>query len=64
MNISPQRLWHLAGRFHALGPRSTYELLKEVVGGAPLVERYAELDPEVVRAVGADQMPPTAWQVQ
>jgi hypothetical protein len=36
--------------------------LREIVGGADptaRLERYAELDPFVVRDLGADRMPPT-----
>lgn len=52
-------------QLHQLGPRATYELLAEL--GArrlcrseieQLVLAYAELDPEIVRAVGADRLPP------
>jgi hypothetical protein len=52
-------------KLHRLGARSVYELLREVgQAGAcstvirSRVRRYAELDPEIVRAVGGDQMPP------
>ena len=55
------RLRRLAERLHSLGPRPTFELLKEIANGGDLwrrLERYAELDPEIVRAIGADEMPP------
>lgn len=55
------RLRLLAGRLHDLGPRSTYELLRELLDGADVLERleiYAALDPATVRAVGGDAMPP------
>ena len=52
-------------RLHRLGPRAVYELLREIgqAGACPTfiksrVSRYAELEPEIVRAVGGDQMPP------
>jgi hypothetical protein len=55
------RVRHLAGHLHALGPRATYEWACEVIGGAdPLagLGRYATLDPEIVRALGADVLMP------
>jgi hypothetical protein len=57
------RIRHLASRLHSLGPRPTFELLKEIANGADLwrqLDRYAELDPEIVRALGADELPPYA----
>jgi hypothetical protein len=51
------RLQYLAARLHALGPRPTYELLRELAAGADLLNRlevYARLDPDMVRALGAD----------
>jgi hypothetical protein len=56
------RLRHLAERLHALGPRPLFEFLVEVAAGADLVdrlERYADLDPDVVHRLGADRMPPS-----
>jgi hypothetical protein len=47
-------------RLHALGPRPTYELLRELSAGADLFERlevYGRLDPEIVRALGGDKLP-------
>jgi hypothetical protein len=61
-----ERLRHLAAQLHQLGHRATYELLREIREGANLwlrLERYAELDPVVVRLVGADQLPPVATLV-
>jgi hypothetical protein len=58
--LSAIRLQRLAVRLHALGPRATYELLSELARGANLEDRlpvYAALDPGIVRALGADQMP-------
>ena len=53
-------------RLHRLGPRVFGELLAEIAAAAgqhvrvvDLVEEYAELDPEIVRAVGGDRFPPT-----
>ena len=54
------RFRHLAEHLHRLGPRPTYELLREIAAGADVVERlerYAALTPEVVHAVGAEEMP-------
>jgi hypothetical protein len=57
---SLSRIRHLASRLHSLG------LLKEIANGADLwrrLERYAELDPEIVRALGADELPHYAMLV-
>ena len=52
-------------RLHSLGPRVLFELFAEL--GArrllrteieQLVGCYAALDPEIVRAIGADRLPP------
>ena len=52
-------------RLHRLGPRSQYELLREIerrYGCARFirerVKRYADLDPEIVAALGRDVFPP------
>jgi len=52
-------------RLHELGPRPQYELLREVerrYGCARFirerVKRYADLDPEIVAALGGDVFPP------
>jgi hypothetical protein len=59
------RFRHDVVRLHARGPRAIYELLAEL--GArrlcrteieQLVGCYAALDPEMIRAVGADRLPP------
>jgi hypothetical protein len=55
--ISDVRLQYLVARLHALGPRPIYELLREVAAGADLFGRlqiYARLEPDIVRALGAD----------
>jgi hypothetical protein len=55
-----RRLRYLAARLHGLGPRATYEFLREIAAGADLwcrLERYAELDPDIVRALGARELP-------
>jgi hypothetical protein len=64
--MTQARLRLLAERLHALCPRPTYELLKELIAGAPLAERlevYAAVDREVLCALGGDRMPPNAWGV-
>jgi hypothetical protein len=61
------RLQFLAGRLHALGPRSTFEFLAEIAGGADMferLERYARLDPDIVHALGGDVMPPVVRLVK
>ncbi len=52
-------------RVHSLGPRAVAELLAEIAAATgqhvrvvDLVEEYARLDPELIRAVGADNFPP------
>jgi len=60
-SIEKGRLRHLAARIHALGPRPLFELFSELAAGADLVprlERYAVLDPQVVRFLGGSDMPP------
>jgi hypothetical protein len=57
----------LGARIHALGPRAVAELFIEILKGCdPLsrIERYAELDPAIVAAVGARDLPPTARAVR
>jgi hypothetical protein len=60
-------LRQLASHLHHLGPRPVFELLAEVAQGAPLIERlerYAQLDPEIVHAVGGDVLPPTVLRIK
>ena len=62
---SPRRLFrqHAVQRIHALGARVTFELLDELVRHHPELEddidrrldRYGDLDPEILHAVGADR---------
>jgi len=50
-----------------LGERPVFEWCCEVIGGAdPLarLERYAQLDPDTVRELGGDVMPPTIHRVK
>ena len=47
-------------RIHDLGPRALSELIFELAAGAdPIsrIERYAALDPAIVAAVGASDLP-------
>jgi len=60
----------LIERVHSLGPRPLAELLAEIaavtgqhVRVVDLVEEYSRLDPEIVRAVGADRFPPMPLEV-
>jgi hypothetical protein len=50
--------------FHALGPRPTYEAIRELAVDHPdaigVLEEYAALSADLVRAVGADAMSPPA----
>ncbi len=59
------KLERMVQRVHSLGPRPLAEMLAEIAlaTGAPdliadRVEAYARLDPEIVRALGADRFPP------
>ena len=50
-----------ATHLHDLGARPVLEALLELDAGRDLddvLARYAELDPEIVRALGADRFPP------
>jgi hypothetical protein len=58
--IPKSRVHLLAARVHHLGPRPLAELFCEILSGAdPLarIERYAELDPAIVGAVGGRDLP-------
>jgi hypothetical protein len=65
---SPRQLFRqrAAARVHALGPRVAFELIDEIIRYHPDLEdeidrrldRYADLDPQVLRALGADRLPP------
>ena len=61
-----QRLERMVERVHALGPRVLAEIATAT--GEPGViarhlEEFAQLDAEIVRAVGADRFPPMPLQV-
>jgi len=56
------RLRRLARHLHQLGERSVYELIREIIAGRDPVLRlevYAELDPDLLEALGADKLPDT-----
>jgi hypothetical protein len=58
--IPRSRAYLLGERIHDLGPRALAELILELAAGAdPLsrIERYATLDPAIVAAVGASDLP-------
>ena len=60
------RFQHLVGRLHALGPRPTYEALREIAAGADVrecLEQYARLDGDFIRAFGGDVLPIHRWAV-
>jgi hypothetical protein len=55
------RLRCLAPRIHALGEGPLFYLLREIAGGANVVdtaERYARLPADLIRAYGGDRLPP------
>jgi hypothetical protein len=58
-DISATRFAELAAHLHRLGPRPTFELLKELASADVVarLERYAKLDPDIVAEIGADRMP-------
>jgi hypothetical protein len=59
-NSPDARLQHLARRVHALGERPLYELFRELIAGADprtRIERYAQLEPDIVRLLGAAYFP-------
>ena len=58
-------------QLHRLGPRVLAELLAEIERHHPEIvddidrrlARYAELDPEILRALGGDRFPPRIWAI-
>jgi hypothetical protein len=65
--IPDDRLRFLARRRHDLGPRATYELLRELRDGNDMrarLEKYAELDQAIVAAVGARDLSQAARAVR
>jgi hypothetical protein len=68
----PAREEWLATRLHALGPRALHEFLAELARHHPEIgedlhrrlERYAALDPRILRQVGGDRFAPRPlWRV-
>ena len=55
------RFEHMVKHLHRLGPRPLAELLAD--GRRDLGEAYAALDPEILRALGADSFPPMPLEV-
>jgi hypothetical protein len=55
-----EELRALAAHLHRLGPRAVYELLREIIINGPdpyqRLRRYAELDPAIVKYLGADRL--------
>jgi len=55
----------LAMQVHALGPRPMLEAMQEVDAGADIdsvLSRYAGIDGDFVKAIGADSFPPSIWR--
>ena len=69
--LSDLRRDQLVLRLHRLGPKPVSEYLKELVGNDEglqadalfLLEKYAVLDPEIVRALGGDTFPTAIFPV-
>jgi hypothetical protein len=64
--MPPARYWRLIKHLHELGPRATGELLREIGRDRMIMsdlearlERFGRLDADIVKAIGADQLPPT-----
>jgi hypothetical protein len=58
--VPDARLRRLARHLTRLGERSVYEILREIIAGRDPVLRlevYAQLDPDIVEALGADCLP-------
>jgi hypothetical protein len=61
------RIRLLAEHLYSLGPQPVWRYIQEIVSGADPVERlerYGALDRDVVRRIGADEMPPKVWPVK
>ena len=61
------RRQHLAARIRQLGPRPLLELIEEVLAAVSssyhgaideIIETYARLNPDLVKAIGGDRFPP------
>jgi len=60
--MTDARLRYLSAQLHALGPRATFELLREIDAGAPLqprLEAYAALSDyrDFIADNGGDRLP-------
>ena len=70
--LSGPRYTRLVRHLHRLGEKPISELLRELTGNDYglqadtifLLERYGELDPEIVRALGADDFAPSIFAVK
>ncbi len=70
-SLSGLRHDRLVRHLHQLGPKPVSEFLKELVGNDDglqadalfLLEKYAALDPAIVRALDADTFPPAVFVV-
>lgn len=61
--LNQLRRRRLVEHLHSLGPSPLGHFIREVEDAArvdvtPRLERYAEIDPEFVRALGGDKFPP------
>jgi len=67
MTPSRVRLRYLAERLHALGPAPLFHFLSDLESGAdlrPLLERYAALPPEFIRAYRGDKFAPRIFRIE
>lgn len=57
------RLHHLAGCIYPLGPRTLFELMREIASASSAAldrfEAYARIDPDVLDRFGGRDLPPT-----
>jgi hypothetical protein len=65
VELDCNRLRHLTGKIHKLGPRPLFELLRELALGADLMfvlERYARIAPLAgfITQLNGDRLPPPA----
>lgn len=69
--MADARFWRLVRLLYRCGERAVGELIREVIEARALpaeiearLESYARLDPDVLRALGADRLPAIAvWEV-
>lgn len=72
-SVDPVRLQYLAAHLYSLGPRPTFEFIREITTGAdPMISRlevyarleaYARLDPDTVDALGGRDFPPRMFLI-